>query len=42
MKVTRPDMGPWREATKDVYKQFSGTEGFPELYQAIVEEGKKH
>lgn len=42
MKITRPDMGPWREATKDVYKQFSGTEGFPELYQAIVEEGKKH
>jgi hypothetical protein len=24
-----------------VYKQFSGTEGFVDLYQAIVEEGKK-
>jgi TRAP-type transport system periplasmic protein len=41
MKVTRPDIGPWRTATQDVYKQFSGTEGFLDLYQAIVEEGKK-
>lgn len=41
MKVTRPEMGPWRAATQDVYKQFSGTEGFVDLYQAIVEEGKK-
>ncbi len=41
MKVTRPDMGPWRAATQDVYKQFANTEGFTDLYQAIVEEGKK-
>jgi tripartite ATP-independent transporter DctP family solute receptor len=41
MKVTHPDIAPWRAATKDVYKQFSGTEGFMELYQAIVDEGKK-
>jgi TRAP-type transport system periplasmic protein len=41
MKVTRPDIAPWRVATRDVYKQFSGTEGFMDLYQAIVDEGKK-
>lgn len=42
MKITRPDMGPWREAAKDVYKQFSSTEGFVNLYHAIAEEGKKY
>ncbi len=41
MKITRPVMEPWRAATKDVYKQFSNVEGFTDLYQAIVEEGKK-
>jgi tripartite ATP-independent transporter DctP family solute receptor len=41
MKITRPGMEPWRAAAKDVYKQFSNVEGFTDLYQAIVEEGKK-
>jgi TRAP-type transport system periplasmic protein len=41
MKVTHPDMAPWRDATKDIYKQFANVEGFTELYQAIVDEGKK-
>jgi tripartite ATP-independent transporter DctP family solute receptor len=40
MKVTKPDIGPWREATKDVYKQFTNVEGFEELYKAIVDAGK--
>ncbi|MDD5688889.1 MAG: TRAP transporter substrate-binding protein [Caldisericia bacterium] len=40
MNVTEPDMGPWREATKDVYKQFIDIEGFEELYLDIVEAGK--
>jgi tripartite ATP-independent transporter DctP family solute receptor len=41
MKVTRPDLDPWRAATKDVYKQFANMEGFNDLYQAILEEGKR-
>jgi len=32
-----PDMGPWREAVKDVPKNFYQYEGFEELYNAIVE-----
>jgi hypothetical protein len=35
-------LDPWREATKDVYKQFSDVDGFVELYEAIVEEGKNY
>ncbi|MHC1761173.1 MAG: TRAP transporter substrate-binding protein DctP [Negativicutes bacterium] len=40
MKVTKPDVASWREATKDVYKQFTKVEGFEDLYRAIVEAGK--
>lgn len=42
MTVTKPDMQPWREATKDVYKQFTSVEGFEDLYLAIVEAGKDY
>jgi len=42
MKVTKPDMGPWREAAAEVYKQFADVEGFADLYNAIVEEGRNH
>lgn len=35
MNTTNPDLGPWREATADVYKQFSDVEGFIELYESI-------
>ena len=41
MKVTRPDMKPWREATKDVYKNFLKYDGFKDLYLAIRQEGEK-
>ncbi|BAS27943.1 TRAP transporter substrate-binding protein [Limnochorda pilosa] len=41
MTVTRPDMEPWREATKDVYKQFLKYDGFEELYLAIREVGER-
>jgi tripartite ATP-independent transporter DctP family solute receptor len=41
MTVTRPDTSSWRDATKDVYKQFLDVEGFQELYTAIVEAGKE-
>jgi TRAP-type C4-dicarboxylate transport system substrate-binding protein len=41
MTFTKPDIRPWREATKDVYKKFSNVEGFMDLHQAIVEEGKR-
>lgn len=41
MTVTKPDIGPWREATKDVYKQFLNVEGFGDLYTSIVELGKQ-
>jgi TRAP-type C4-dicarboxylate transport system substrate-binding protein len=41
MKVTHPEMASWRAATQDVYKQFTNVEGFLDLYQAIVDEGKK-
>lgn len=40
MKVTKPEIGPWREATKDVYKQFTKVDGFEDLYLSIVEAGK--
>lgn len=40
MTVTRPDMGPWREATKDVYKNFLKYEGFEELYLDIRKVGE--
>ncbi|MFB3816568.1 MAG: TRAP transporter substrate-binding protein [Candidatus Methylomirabilales bacterium] len=40
MTVSRPDVGPWREATKDVYKQFLNVEGFGDLYQSILDAGK--
>lgn len=42
MTVSRPDVGPWREATKDVYKQFLNVEGFGDLYQSIVDAGKEY
>lgn len=35
MNTTEPDIEPWREATADVYKQFSDVEGFIELYESI-------
>lgn len=41
MTVTKPDIGPWREATKHVYKQFLNVEGFGDLYLAIVDAGKE-
>lgn len=41
MNVTRPDVAPFREATKDVYKQFLNVDGFEELYLDIVEAGKE-
>jgi len=41
MKVTRPDMKPWREATKDVYKNFLKYDGFKDFYLAIRQEGEK-
>jgi tripartite ATP-independent transporter DctP family solute receptor len=41
MNVTRPDMKPWREATKDVYKNFMKYDGFSELYLAVRQEGEK-
>jgi len=42
MTVTKPDLGPWRDATKDVYKKFSDVKGFVGLYEAIVELGKNY
>ncbi|MEM2927094.1 MAG: TRAP transporter substrate-binding protein [Candidatus Bathyarchaeia archaeon] len=42
MTVTKPDIQPWREATKNVYKQFTSVEGFEDLYLAIVEAGKEY
>jgi len=42
MTVTKPDVVPWREATKDVYKQFLNVEGFGDLYLAIVDAGKEY
>lgn len=42
MTVTKPDLGPWRAAAKDVYKKFAGTKGFTELYEAIVKLGEKY
>ena len=42
MTVTKPDIGPWREATKDVYKQFLSVQGFGDLYTAIVDAGKEY
>ena len=42
MTVTTPDLGPWRDAAADVYKQFADTEGFTELYDRIVELGEQY
>jgi tripartite ATP-independent transporter DctP family solute receptor len=42
MTVSRPDVTPWREATKDVYKQFLNVQGFGDLYMAIVDAGKEY
>ena len=42
MTVSKPDVGPWREATKDVYKQFLNVQGFGDLYTAIVDAGKEY
>lgn len=41
MNVTHPDMGPWREATKDVYKSFDKYPGFQELYLDIHKVGEQ-
>lgn len=41
MTVSRPDTAPWREATKDVYKNFLKYEGFGDLYLSIQEVGKE-
>jgi TRAP-type transport system periplasmic protein len=42
MTVAKPDVSPWREATKDVYKQFLNVQGFGDLYLAIVDAGKEY
>ena len=42
MTVSKPDVGPWRDATKDVYKQFVNVQGFEALYTAIVDAGKEY
>jgi tripartite ATP-independent transporter DctP family solute receptor len=42
MTVSKPDVAPWREATKDVYKQFLNVQGFGDLYTAIVDAGKEY
>jgi TRAP-type transport system periplasmic protein len=42
MTITHPDMGPWRAAAGDVYKQFADVNGFSELYNSIVEAGKDY
>jgi TRAP-type transport system periplasmic protein len=42
MTVTNPDVAEWRERTKDVYQQFSDTEGFVEIYEGIVEIGEQY
>jgi TRAP-type transport system periplasmic protein len=42
MTVSKPDVSPWREATKDVYKQFLNVQGFGDLYTAIVDAGKDY
>lgn len=42
MTVLRPDTEPWREATKDVYKNFLKYEGFEELYLSIREVGEAY
>tara|TARA_Y100000815_G_scaffold233214_1_gene224568 strand:+ start:203 stop:1186 length:984 start_codon:yes stop_codon:yes gene_type:complete len=41
MEISDIDLAPWREATKDVYKQFSDVDGFTELYTDIVKLGEK-
>jgi TRAP-type C4-dicarboxylate transport system substrate-binding protein len=41
MTVSKPDVRSWREATKDVYKNFTNVEGFEALYLAIVDAGKE-
>jgi tripartite ATP-independent transporter DctP family solute receptor len=42
MTVSKPDVGPWRESTKDVYKQFLNVQGFGDIYTAIVDAGKEY
>jgi tripartite ATP-independent transporter DctP family solute receptor len=42
MKITEPDMEPWRKASKDIYKDYSNVKGFTELYEAIVKLGEKY
>jgi len=42
MTVSKPDVRAWRDATKDVYKNFTNVEGFEALYLAIVDAGKEY
>ena len=41
MKVTKIDNAPWREAAKDVYKNFLKYDGFEDLYLPIRNLGEK-
>jgi len=41
MKVAKIDNGPWREAAKDVYKNFLKYDGFEDLYLSIRKVGEK-
>ena len=40
MTVTHPDMQEWRDAVKDVYKEFADVNGFLDLYESIIEVGE--
>jgi len=42
MTVTTPDLEEWRAAAADVHTQFADVEGFTDLYNRIVEAGKKY
>ncbi len=42
MTITHPDMAPWRDAAKDVYKEFADVNGFTELYESIVTLGDNY
>jgi hypothetical protein len=35
-------VAPWRDATKDVYKQFLNVQGFGDLYTALVDAGPEY
>jgi TRAP-type transport system periplasmic protein len=42
MTVTTPDLEEWRAAAANVHTQFADVEGFTDLYNRIVEAGKKY